>query len=99
VPAVASYPKSNALIKTSKRNPQSVLAAVNAVNQTAHKTAIVLMGGVAAVSAAIYGAIIAISASACTIMAVMSNLFLHMMQWMQLMTQQDAIYAILVKLL
>ncbi len=97
---IASFPKSGSVIKPSKRNLSSVLAAVNQVNMTAHKTAIAIFGGVNAVAAAIWAAISALSAASCTIMAVM----MQMMQSMMTMQKQlferydEAFYAILVKL-
>jgi len=100
MPAPIPYPNSGSVIKTSKRNPSSVLAAVNAVNVTAHRTAIALMGGVSVVASAIWSAISMLAAASCTIMAVMMKMMTLMMvmQAMQMKAAQDAVHAVLTKL-
>lgn len=100
MPTPITYPNSGLVIKTSKRNPSSVLAAVKAVNATAHRAAITLMGGVSVVAAAIWSAISMLSAASCTIMAVMMKMMTMMMvmQAMQMKSAQDAVHAVLVKL-
>jgi len=100
MPAPIAYPNSGAVIKTSKRNPTSVMAAVNAVNATAHKAAITLMGGVNTVAAAIMAAISALAGALCTIAGVMAKVMqaMMMMQTMMWAKYDDAVYAVLLKL-
>lgn len=103
---IASFPKSGSVIKPSKRNLPSVLAAVNQVNMTAHKAAIAILGGVNAVATVIWAAISVLAAASCTIMAVMMQMMqsmqmMQMMMMMQMMEhyqQQAAVYAVLTKL-
>jgi len=100
VPVPISYPKSGSVIKTSKRNPASVMAAVNAVNATAHAAGIAMLGGVTVVAAAISTAIAALAGASCTISGVMMKMMqaMMMMQKMQMTAAQNAVYAVLVKL-
>jgi len=105
MPNIISYPQSGAVIKTSKRNPASVMAAVNTVNATAHSAAVALVGGVNMVAAAISAAIAALPGALCTIYGVLSN-FMQVLNKMRMGTvnnmfavpSQNAVYAVLLKL-
>ena len=75
-----NYPKAHSVIKPANRSLSKAQQAVNAVNQTAHKAAILSLGGVAAVAALIWGAMQALGNAA--------SIFLMMMKMQQLMMQQ-----------
>jgi hypothetical protein len=91
-----NYPKANAVIKPSNRNLSKVQQAVNAMYKTAHKAAILSMGGVTLVAALIYGAIQALG-SASSIFMVMMKMQQMMSQMGQVMSQKqhDAMLAII----
>lgn len=96
MPSTPVYPKSNAVIKASKRNYNAVLAAVQAVNQ--NKSAVIAtMGGVIVVAGAIWSALCSLVGHLCTIAAVMIHIKTATLG--QVMAKYDDVfYAILVKM-
>jgi len=99
-PPPITYPNAGSTIKPGKRNYNAIHAATSAVFNTVHKTAIISMGGVAAVAGAILAAINAVNTvTIAKVMMQMMNMMM-MMQMMQMeMSQAGAIHAVLLKLI
>ncbi len=90
-----NYPNANAAIPPSNRTYSKILKATQDVYKTAHKAAIITLGGVMAVASAIYNALCALP------FATVFTLMTKMMQAMSAMSQAqfNAELAIVAKLI